>query len=149
MANRVLLGKGTSQRGGTDKFGLWISKPGQNVLTCSNDNLIFDTDKGGSEDIKQMYQLQTITGTATSSATTSVLANATTTLSFTNFNWGFGAIPFLGLTANTSGDQTSLTTGSFTVNSSNTAGVTVTNLQSTAVSISVSVMPYPSNNARF
>ena len=70
MANRVLLGQGTTQRGGTSKYGLWVSKPGQNVLTCSDDNLIFDMDKGGSADIKGMFQLQTVTGTATASATT-------------------------------------------------------------------------------
>ena len=29
MANRVLMGKGTTARGGTNKYGLWISIPGQ------------------------------------------------------------------------------------------------------------------------
>ena len=108
MANRVLLGQGTTQRGGTSKYGLWVSKPGQNVLTCSDDNLIFDMDKGGSADIKGMFQLQTVTGTASASATTT-----------------------------------------FTINSFTTSGVNVTNLETTVLNLSFSVMPFFSSNARF
>ena len=52
MANRVLLGRGTTARGGTSKYGLWVSKPTKNVLTCTDDELIFDMDKGGTADIK-------------------------------------------------------------------------------------------------
>jgi len=149
MANRVLLGQGTTQRGGTSKYGLWVSKPGQNVLTCSDDNLIFDMDKGGSADIKGMFQLQTVTGTATASATTTVSASTTATLSFTNFNWNFGIVPFLGLGVITSGSDAGQNSGSFTINSFTTSGVNVTNLESTALSLSFSVMPFFSSNARF
>lgn len=42
MANRVLLGKGTTARG-TSNYGLWVSKPGQNVETCAQDQLLFDS----------------------------------------------------------------------------------------------------------
>jgi hypothetical protein len=38
MANRVLLGKRGSD------YGLWVSKPGVNVLTCDPEDMIFDTD---------------------------------------------------------------------------------------------------------
>lgn len=38
MANRVLLG----QRG--SDYGLWVSKPGQNVLTANADQLLFSPD---------------------------------------------------------------------------------------------------------
>ena len=149
MANRILLGQGTTQRGGTSKYGLWVSKPGQNVLTCSDDNLIFDMDKGGSADIKGMFQLQTVTGTATASATTTVSASTTATLSFTNFNWNFGIVPFLGLGVVTSGSTAGQNDGSFTINSFTTSGVSVTNLESTALNLSFSVMPFFSSNARF
>lgn len=149
MANRVLLGQGTTQRGGTSKYGLWVSKPGQNVLTCSDDNLIFDMDKGGSADIKGMFQLQTVTGTATASATTTVSASTTATLSFTNFNWNFGIVPFLGLGVITSGSDAGQNSGSFTINSFTTSGVNVTNLETTALNLSFSVMPFFSSNARF
>jgi|TARA_R110001592_G_scaffold349121_1_gene643766 hypothetical protein len=150
MANRVLLGKGTSQRGGTNKFGLWVSKPGQDVLTCADDKLTFDMDKGGSADIKGMFQLQTVTGTATASATTTISAGATVNLSFTNFNWGFGVIPFLGLSSTSTGAQTGFSTGRFSINSFSTSAVNVTNLTSNAtLAVSFSVMPSFSNNARF
>lgn len=38
MTNRVLLGKKGSD------YGLWVSKPGQNVLTASDDNMLLSTD---------------------------------------------------------------------------------------------------------
>ena len=41
MANRILLGQGTTARGGTSKYGLWVSKPTKDVLTCTDDELIF------------------------------------------------------------------------------------------------------------
>ena len=41
MANRVLLGKG--RKSGETEYGLWVSKSGQNVLTCGDDQLLFDS----------------------------------------------------------------------------------------------------------
>jgi len=41
MANRVILGKGRGT-GGSD-YGLWISKPGKEVLTCDPEDLMFDS----------------------------------------------------------------------------------------------------------
>ena len=43
MGNRVLLGKGTAARGSSE-YGLWISKPGQDVLTDGDDDLIFNSE---------------------------------------------------------------------------------------------------------
>ena len=40
MANRVLLGN----RGGT--YGLFVSKPGSNVINCDDEDLMFDSRKG-------------------------------------------------------------------------------------------------------
>ena len=48
MANRVILGKGRGT-GGSD-YGLWISKPGKEVLTCDPEDLMFD-----SNDLKFMW----------------------------------------------------------------------------------------------
>ena len=148
MANRILIGQGTTARGGTSKYGLWVSKPTKNVLTCTDDELIFDMDKGGSADIKGLFQLQTVTGTATPSATTTVSANTTATLSFTNFNWNFGIVPFLGLGIQ-SGGNAGQNDGQFTINSFNTSGVNITNLASSTLSVSFAVLPFFSNNARF
>tara|TARA_R110002074_G_scaffold395182_1_gene583346 strand:- start:3885 stop:4340 length:456 start_codon:yes stop_codon:yes gene_type:complete len=147
--NRILLGQGTTARGGTSKYGLWVSKPTKNVLTCTDDELIFDMDKGGSADIKGMFQLQTVTGTATASTTTTVSANTTTNISFTNFNWGFGIVPIMGTGIATVEGNVQYT-GGFTINSFTTSAVNVTNLSSSAsLNVSLSVMPFFSSNARF
>ena len=149
MANRILLGQGTTARGGTSKYGLWVSKPGQNVLSCSDDNLIFDMDKGGTSDIRALLQKQTVSGTATASATTTVAASTTTTLSFTNFSWGFGIIPFIGLGVVSSGSSAGQNSGSFTVNSFTTSGINITNLESSTLNISFSILPRFSSSALF
>ena len=149
MANRILLGQGTTARGGTSKYGLWVSKPTKDVLTCTDDELIFDMDKGGSADIKGPFQLQTVTGTATASTTATVTGNATATLSFTDFSWGFGIVPFLGLGIQTASGVAGQNDGSFTINSFTTSGVNITNLESTTLNVSLSVLPFFSSNARF
>jgi hypothetical protein len=41
MANRILLGKGSATRGSSD-YGLWISKSGQNVTSCTEANLLYN-----------------------------------------------------------------------------------------------------------
>ena len=148
MVDRVLLGKGTTARGWTSKYGLWISRPGKDVTTCSDDELIFDTDKGGSADIKGMFQLQTVTATA-ETTTTTVSASTTANISFTNFNWSFGIIPIMGTAAPTTGINTGQYQGGFTINSLTTSSVNITNLQTTALTVSLSVMPAFSANARF
>ncbi len=45
MANRVLLGKATTARGGSSVYGLWVSKPTKNVETCDDEDLLFDSTK--------------------------------------------------------------------------------------------------------
>lgn len=146
--NRILLGQGTTARGGTSKYGLWVSKPTKNVLTCTDDELIFDMDKGGSADIKGMFQLQTVTATAEASTTTTISANTTTNISFTNFNWSFGIVPIMG-TATAVVEGNVQYSGSFTINSFTTSSVNVTNLQNNSLTVSLSVLPAFSANARF
>lgn len=41
MANRLVLGKGRNTTG--SDYGLWISKPGKDVLTCDPEDLMFDS----------------------------------------------------------------------------------------------------------
>ena len=45
MSDRVLLGKATTERGGSSVFGLWVSKPGAEVTTCDEEDLLFDSTK--------------------------------------------------------------------------------------------------------
>ena len=151
MANRVLLGKGTRARG-TSNYGLWISRPGKDVLTCSDDQLIFDTDKGGTADIKGLFQLQVVSGVGEGQATSgSLAANTSATISYTNFSWNFGVVPIFGSAFSTtgSGSGTQFNGQSFTINSISTSGVNITNTTNSAQVFKFSVIPRFSSNALF
>ena len=152
MANRVLIGKGTTARGGDTKYGMWVSRPGKDVLTCSDDQLIFDTDKGGTADIKGLFQLQVVSGVGEGQATSgSLAANTSATISYTNFNWNFGVVPIFGSAFSTSGtgSGTSFNGQSFTINSISTSGVNITNTTNSAQIFKFSVIPRFSSNALF
>ena len=49
MANRVILGKSTNSNLGHSggKFGLYISRAGDDITNCTKDQLIFNTDNVG------------------------------------------------------------------------------------------------------
>ena len=152
MANRVLIGKGTTARGGDTKYGMWVSRPGKDVLTCGDDQLIFDTDKGGGADIKGLFQLQVVSGVGEGQATSgSLAANASATISYTNFSWNFGVVPIFGSAFSTSGtgSGTSFSGQSFTINSISTSGVNITNTTGSAQVFKFSVIPRFSSNALF
>ena len=152
MANRVLIGKGTTARGGDTKYGMWVSRPGKDVLTCSNDELIFDTDKGGTADIKGLFQLQVVSGVGEGQATSgSVSANTSATISYTNFSWNFGVVPIFGSAFSTTGtgSGTSFSGQSFTINSISTSGVNITNTTNSAQVFKFSVIPRFSSLALF
>lgn len=58
MANRILLGKGSGSYNGStiatrrsNSYGLWVSKSGQDVNTCTDENLLYATDVGASNAI--------------------------------------------------------------------------------------------------
>jgi len=40
---RVLAGKATTARGGSSVDGLWVSRAGQNVYSCGDGDLLFDS----------------------------------------------------------------------------------------------------------
>ena len=109
MANRLLLGRASTARGGDTKYGLWISKPGQDVTTCTDDQLVFNTDKGATGDIKALFQLQnadTTASTAVTSVSSNILAGATQTVSFSNITFANGVIAF-GRSGQGTGNQAS------------------------------------------
>ena len=58
MANRILLGRGSGSYNGStistrrsNSYGLWVSKSGQDVNTCTDENLLYATDIGASNAI--------------------------------------------------------------------------------------------------
>ena len=90
MANRVLLGKASTARGGSTKYGLWISKPGQDVTTCTDDQLIFNTDKGAGGDIKSLFQiLRPVSNQTTVAVSNSFSGTANQSQNFDFANPGF------------------------------------------------------------
>ena len=148
MANRLLLGRASTARGGDTKYGLWISKPGQDVTTCTDDQLVFNTDKGATGDIKALFQLQnadTTASTAVSSVSSNISAWATTNVSFSNITFANGVIAFGRsgvVTTTTGGVTTSRVDGEFRINSVSGGTINVTNLDSTnAKTLQFSILP--------
>ena len=88
MPTRVLLGKSTNSNlgHGSGKFGLYISRNGDDVTSCTKDQLVFNTDdvgnNSGAVDLGQFQVLPT-SGT-NASVSVSVNAGATAPVSFTN-----------------------------------------------------------------
>ena len=138
MANRLLLGRASTARGGDTKYGLWISKPGQDVTTCTDDQLVFNTDKGATGDIKALFQLQnadTTASTVVSSVTSNISAGATETVNFSDITFANGVVIFgrSGVaTTTTDGVTTSRVDGRFQIETNPTTGgnISVTNLDS-------------------
>lgn len=148
MANRLLLGRASTARGGDTKYGLWISKPGQDVTTCTDDQLVFNTDKGATADIKALFQLQnanTTASTAVTSVSSNILAGATTTVSFSNITFANGVVAFgrSGVVTSTTGGVTSSrVNGTFQIGTVSGGSISVTNLDSNnAKTIEFSILP--------
>ena len=152
MANRLLLGRASTARGGDTKYGLWISKPGQDVTTCTDDQLVFNTDKGATADIKALFQLQnadTTASTAVTSVSSNILAGATTTVSFSNITFANGVVAFgrsgVVTTSTTTGGVTTTTSrvnGTFQIGTVSGGSISVTNLDSNnAKTIEFSILP--------
>jgi len=61
--NRVVIGKYTNSNAGYSSAarGIFVSRAGTNVLTCSDDELIFNTDQGGATSLTRgQYQTMTV-----------------------------------------------------------------------------------------
>ena len=141
MANRVLIGTRNSQE------GIYVSRPGKDVLTCSDDELLFRMDDGASGTIKGLYQLQPVTGTD-ASATTSVSAGTTATVSISDFSWTNGVIPFaLGSTA--SGQASTSAALNFQFGTISTSSIQITNTLGSSINVTVAASPVMFSGALF
>ena len=88
MSKRVLLGKATTERGGSSVFGLWVSKPGAEVKTCDEQDLLFDSTKPRHGQVLKSGQASAVSGT---NSTVEVTVPASTNVMVylggnTNFN---------------------------------------------------------------
>ena len=94
MANRVLIGNRS-----TGGYGLYVSEPGANVLTCGHDDLTFWTDSGEtgsnfvSKGIHQTVPWSGGTGSTAPVVTNSVSVSAGSTANVTYTD--LGANPFI------------------------------------------------------
>ena len=138
MANRVLLGKSTNSNLGHTggKFGLYISRTGDDVTNCTKDQLIFNTDNVGSTsgaiDLGQ-FQIVPIAGGTNASTSVTVAGGSSATISTENLGTGnllfgdFTSAPVgdANISQTVNGAYTGATSGSLTNTGSNSLTLTV------------------------
>ena len=96
MANRIILGKSTNSNLGHSggKYGLYISRTGDDITNCTADQLIFNTDNVGSvSGAIDLGQFQVVPTSGTN-ATASVSVNASATATVSHANLGTGNFLF-------------------------------------------------------
>ena len=141
MANRVLLGKSTNSNLGHTggKFGLYISRTGDDITNCTKDQLIFNTDNVGSVsgaiDLGQ-FQIVPIAGGTNASSSVTIAGGSSATISTANL--GVGNLLFGDFTSAPVGDVNT----SQTVNGAYTGATSgsLTNTGSTSLTLTVSVI---------
>ena len=141
MANRVLLGKSTNSNLGHTggKFGLYISRTGDDVTNCTKDQLIFNTDNVGSVsgaiDLGQ-FQIVPIAGGTNASSSVTIAGGSSATISTANL--GVGNLLFGDFTSAPVGDVNT----SQTVNGAYTGATSgsLTNTGSSSLTLTVSVI---------
>ena len=137
MANRILAGNRSA--GG---MGLYVSRPTENVLTCTGDELMFSTNHGetGSNFVTAgHFQVVPVSGgtggtAPVATSTTTLSSGATATVSYQNFastkllNWGISTV--FSFTSGNGGtyDYSSIGSTSATLTNNASASRTVTNL---------------------
>lgn len=77
MVDRVLVGKGSATRG-TTNYGLWVSRPGYNVQTCTADQLLFSSD--ADDQVDHALVLLEIPSASQAAATTRTITTGVPTL---------------------------------------------------------------------
>jgi len=150
MANRLIIGKSTNANLGHTggKFGLYISRAGDDITTCTKDQLIFNTDNAGAVsgaiDVGQ-FQIVPIAGGTNASTNVTVASGSTATIStedlgtgnllYTDFEGTFIAEGDFEQTLN--GDYTGTTSG------------TIENTGDTSITATISVIKGFSTAALF
>jgi hypothetical protein len=135
MANRLIIGKSTNTNLGHSggKFGLYISREGDDITTCTKDQLVFNTDNAGAVagaiDVGQ-FQIVPISGGTNASTNVTVASGSTATIStedlgtgnllYTDFQGAYTSLDDFAQTLN--GDYTGTTSGTI----SNTGDTSIT-----------------------
>ena len=141
MANRLLLGKSTNSNLGHTggKFGLYISRAGDDVTSCTKDQLIFNTDNVGSAsgaiDLGQ-FQIVPIAGGTNASTSVTIAGGSSATISTENL--GTGNLLFGDFTGAFQGDTNAAQTfnGAYT----GTTSGSLANTGDTSLTLTISVI---------
>jgi|TARA_B110000858_G_scaffold88719_1_gene102498 hypothetical protein len=160
MANRIILGKNTNSNhghsAGSPGYGLYVSRPGKDVTTCTADELIFNTDSGQGTSLGRiisMYQLAPIPqagGGTNTTTTSSISAGTTVTLDISSIDFGidFGFISF-GLLAPVTNSASGSTENYSYSTSESLETISIENLTSSTLTVKSYVVPKYSNLAFF
>jgi hypothetical protein len=89
MANRISIGKTTNSNlgysSGSPGFGIYMARSGKNVLNCSPDQLLLNTDRGSAPRIdKGMFQVVPASNGTTTSQTVQVTSGNTGSVNLVN-----------------------------------------------------------------
>jgi hypothetical protein len=89
MANRIVIGKTTNSNLGYSSsspgFGIYLARSGKDVLTCTADQLLLNTDRGSAPRIdKGMFQVVPASNGTTTSQTVQVTSGNTGSVNLVN-----------------------------------------------------------------
>ena len=166
---RVLIGKNTSSNHGFSNaspgFGIFVSRPGKDVTTCSADELIMNTSNTNqtgsgfvSAGMFQALAVRTVAGVpradfttvSTSSGATQAITNIYSHLGTVDgVDLGVPSLPQSNTTAAASGSGSSQGSTASIGTSFNTAGTSITFTSSTNTVLNVAIMPTFSNLTAF
>ena len=158
MANRILAGKNINSNhghsSGSPGHGIYVSRPGKNVLSCTADELTLNTDNGqatSASRVFSMYQLVPINSSNDAAASNNITTGATITIDISNitFNFGlgftaFGSVPL----GNVSGTNGTATNVSYSTSTSEET-LSMTNNGTATVNSTLFLIPRYSNLAVF
>ena len=157
MADRILIGKNVNSNhghsGASPGYGYYISKPSKNVLSCTADELILNTDDGASGAAyldKGLFYLQTVASTSDSTVSASISSGASANFTIADAGYGFGITAF---SSYFSGAYSSGGTGGtgygITLNSTSSTTINITNNGGSTQTFTMAAMPVFSSSALF
>ena len=160
MANRVIIGKNINSLHGHSNaspgYGIYVSRPGKDVLSCTADELTLNTDNGQGTNIGRVIGLLQAPaiplqggGTATT-VSNAINANTSLTISVSNvsFGLGLGFFSFGGFTPTTLTSTSGTSALSFT-ESNSLSTITIENRTSAQITAKTFIMPRYSSLAFF
>ena len=155
--DRVLIGKNVQSNHGhstsSPGYGVYVSRPGKDVKTCTADELVFNTDNGTATSLARvigMFQLAPIdtSNNTTSSETINASATSTISIASVNYNLGLGFTAFGGMSGGSISNTTNNSNISFSTNTSNNT-ISITNNSNQQIQTSAFVIPTISSTAVF